>query len=69
MCASIIKEEHMFIFIKLELFVEYIIFFLMLQTFPSSNLQVWIYNLGLGFLIYEVEKICDGSGEDPDCSR
>lgn len=36
---------------------------------PSSYFQVWLYNIGLGSLIYEVEKICDGSGEDPSCSR
>lgn len=32
-------------------------------------LQVWLYNVGLGSLVYRVEKICDGSGEDPSCSR
>jgi hypothetical protein len=33
------------------------------------GLQVWLYNIGLGSLVYRVEKICDGSGEDPSCSR
>lgn len=35
----------------------------------SYGLQVWLYNIGLGSLVYSVEKICDGSGEDPNCSR
>lgn len=35
----------------------------------SLNLQVWLYNIGLGSLVYTVEKECDGSGEDPTCSR
>ncbi|MBA0585358.1 hypothetical protein Gorai_016138, partial [Gossypium raimondii] len=30
---------------------------------------VWLYSLGLGSLVYRVEKVCDGSGEDPTCSR
>ncbi|MCI26366.1 lipase-like, partial [Trifolium medium] len=34
-----------------------------------SPLMVWLYNIGLGSLAYRVEKICDGSGEDPSCSR
>jgi hypothetical protein len=34
-----------------------------------SFLQVWIHNIGLGSLVYSVEKICDDSGEDPTCSR
>ena len=34
-----------------------------------SFLQVWIHNIGLGSLVYNVEKICDDSGEDPTCSR
>ncbi|PPD99855.1 hypothetical protein GOBAR_DD03108 [Gossypium barbadense] len=32
-------------------------------------LIVWLYNLGLGSVVYQFEKVCDGSGEDPDCSR
>ncbi|CAH1415038.1 unnamed protein product [Lactuca virosa] len=39
------------------------------KTYHHFPREVWLYNLGFGFLIYEVEKICDGSGEDPDCSR
>ncbi|OIV95794.1 hypothetical protein TanjilG_20244 [Lupinus angustifolius] len=45
------------------------------RHFPRENqrncrgLQVWLYNIGFGTLIYSAEKICDGSGEDPDCSR
>ncbi|CAA6654230.1 unnamed protein product [Spirodela intermedia] len=31
--------------------------------------RVWLYNIGFGSLVYRVEKICDGSGEDPSCSR
>ncbi|XP_057538951.1 lipase-like [Amaranthus tricolor] len=31
--------------------------------------EVWLYNIGFGSLIYTVEKVCDGSGEDPTCSR
>lgn len=33
------------------------------------TIYVWLYNLGVGSLRYEVEKVCDGSGEDPSCSR
>ncbi|KAI7757620.1 hypothetical protein M8C21_016511 [Ambrosia artemisiifolia] len=39
------------------------------KTYHHFPREVWVYNIGLGFLIYEVEKICDDSGEDPDCSR
>ncbi|CAL0309031.1 unnamed protein product [Lupinus luteus] len=38
-------------------------------TYRHFPREVWLYNIGLGSLIYSVEKICDGSGEDPDCSR
>ncbi|XVF28385.1 hypothetical protein REPUB_Repub15cG0025100 [Reevesia pubescens] len=34
-----------------------------------NTIRVWLYNLGLGSLVDSVEKVCDGSGEDPDCSR
>lgn len=34
-----------------------------------SFVQVWIHNIGLGTLVYPVEKICDDSGEDPTCCR
>nr|GEV61767.1 probable feruloyl esterase A isoform X1 [Tanacetum cinerariifolium] len=39
------------------------------KTYHHFPREVWLYNIGVGFLIYPVEKICDGSGEDPDCSR
>ncbi|KAL8201272.1 hypothetical protein R6Q57_012611 [Mikania cordata] len=39
------------------------------KTYHHFPREVWLYNIGLGFLIYEVEKICDDSGEDPNCSR
>ncbi|RDX69141.1 hypothetical protein CR513_51782, partial [Mucuna pruriens] len=39
------------------------------ENLRSCGLQVWLYNIGLGSLVYSVEKICDGSGEDPSCSR
>ncbi|KAK3417860.1 hypothetical protein EUGRSUZ_H03849 [Eucalyptus grandis] len=29
---------------------------------------VRLYDIGFGSLVYEVEKVCDGSGEDPMCS-
>nr|XP_043606420.1 probable feruloyl esterase A [Erigeron canadensis] len=39
------------------------------KTYHHIPREVWLYDIGFGFLIYPVEKICDGSGEDPDCSR
>lgn len=39
------------------------------KTYHHFPREVWLYNIGIGFLIYPVEKICDDSGEDPDCSR
>ncbi|CAI8590820.1 unnamed protein product [Vicia faba] len=39
------------------------------KTYQHFPREVWLYNIGLGSLVYRVEKICDGSGEDPDCSR
>lgn len=42
---------------------------LFFKNLSCCGLQVWLYNIGLGSLVYRVEKICDGSGEDPDCSR
>lgn len=39
------------------------------KTYHHFAREVWLYNIGLGSLIYKVEKICDGSGEDPSCSR
>ncbi|KAM5569062.1 lipase [Rosa sericea] len=39
------------------------------KTYHHFPREVWLYNIGLGSLIYKVEKICDASGEDPTCSR
>ncbi|XP_071702069.1 probable feruloyl esterase A [Rutidosis leptorrhynchoides] len=39
------------------------------KTYHHFPREVWLYNIGFGFLIYPVEMICDGSGEDPNCSR
>ncbi|CAI0466678.1 unnamed protein product [Linum tenue] len=39
------------------------------KTYHHFSREVWLYNLGLGSLVYTVEKVCDDSGEDPTCSR
>ncbi|XP_031274402.1 lipase-like isoform X2 [Pistacia vera] len=39
------------------------------KTYHHFPREVWLYNIGVGSLVYKVEKICDGSGEDPSCSR
>ncbi|CAA7388608.1 unnamed protein product [Spirodela intermedia] len=39
------------------------------KTYHHFPREVWLYNIGFGSLVYRVEKICDGSGEDPSCSR
>ncbi|KAA3485315.1 lipase-like [Gossypium australe] len=39
------------------------------KTYHHFPREVWLYSLGLGSLVYRVEKVCDGSGEDPTCSR
>ncbi|KAE8735003.1 lipase-like isoform X3 [Hibiscus syriacus] len=39
------------------------------KTYHHFPREVWLYNLGLGSLVYRVEKVCDNSGEDPTCSR
>ncbi|KAM7279323.1 hypothetical protein ACFE04_006457 [Oxalis oulophora] len=39
------------------------------KTYHHFPREVWIYNIGLGSLVYNVEKVCDASGEDPACSR
>ncbi|KAK4784224.1 hypothetical protein SAY86_018592 [Trapa natans] len=39
------------------------------KTYHHFPREVWLHNVGLGSLIYPIEKICDGSGEDPSCSR
>ncbi|XP_043711763.1 uncharacterized protein LOC122660496 isoform X3 [Telopea speciosissima] len=40
-----------------------------MASFCALDLAVWLYNVGFGSLVYKVEKVCDGSGEDPTCSR
>lgn len=39
------------------------------KTYHHVPREVWLYNIGYGSLVYSVEKVCDGSGEDPTCSR
>ncbi|XP_010241579.1 PREDICTED: feruloyl esterase A-like isoform X2 [Nelumbo nucifera] len=39
------------------------------KTYQHFPREVWLYNIGWGSLVYTVEKVCDGSGEDPTCSR
>lgn len=39
------------------------------KTYRHYPREVWLYNIGFGSLVYMVEKVCDGSGEDPSCSR
>ncbi|KAJ4967824.1 hypothetical protein NE237_014525 [Protea cynaroides] len=39
------------------------------KTYKHFPTEVWLYNVGFGSLVYKVEKVCDGSGEDPTCSR
>ncbi|KDP40015.1 hypothetical protein JCGZ_02013 [Jatropha curcas] len=39
------------------------------KTYHHFPREVWLYSIGLGSLVYNVEKVCDGSGEDPACSR
>lgn len=39
------------------------------KTYHHFPREVWLYNIGFGSLVYTVEKLCDGSGEDPTCSR
>jgi len=54
---------------NLEMLFISVYLFLSFKKLRSYGLQVWLYNIGLGSLVYSVEKICDGSGEDPTCSR
>ncbi|MED6209399.1 hypothetical protein PIB30_054298 [Stylosanthes scabra] len=44
-------------------------YYLPSKTYHHFPREVWLYNAGLGSLVYQVEKVCDGSGEDPTCSR
>ncbi|CAN6337840.1 unnamed protein product [Urochloa humidicola] len=39
------------------------------KTYHHFPREVWIHNVGLGSFVYSIEEICDGSGEDPTCSR
>ncbi|CAH9087703.1 unnamed protein product [Cuscuta europaea] len=39
------------------------------KTYHHFPLEVWLYNIGFGSLVFASEKVCDGSGEDPTCSR
>ncbi|KAF2287685.1 hypothetical protein GH714_002313 [Hevea brasiliensis] len=39
------------------------------KTYHHFPREVWLYNVGLGSLVYTVEKVCDVTGEDPTCSR
>ncbi|KAJ7980222.1 Lipase [Quillaja saponaria] len=39
------------------------------KTYHHFAREVWLYNIGLGSLVYRVEKVCDLSGEDPSCSN
>ncbi|CAL5413196.1 unnamed protein product [Camellia sinensis] len=39
------------------------------KTYHHFPREVWIHQIGFGTLVYKVEKVCDGSGEDPSCSR
>ncbi|KAL3505776.1 hypothetical protein ACH5RR_031158 [Cinchona calisaya] len=39
------------------------------KTYHHFPREVWLYNIGFENLVFTVEKVCDGSGEDPTCSR
>lgn len=39
------------------------------KTYHHFPREVWLYDVGFESLVYTAEKICDGSGEDPTCSR
>ncbi|XP_052206614.1 lipase-like isoform X3 [Diospyros lotus] len=39
------------------------------KTYHHFPREVWLYKIGFGSLVYRAEKVCDGSGEDPSCSR
>lgn len=39
------------------------------KTYHHFPQEVWLYKVGFGSLVYTAEKVCDGSGEDPECSR
>uniref|UniRef100_A0A0D6R374 Fungal lipase-type domain-containing protein n=1 Tax=Araucaria cunninghamii TaxID=56994 RepID=A0A0D6R374_ARACU len=39
------------------------------RTYHHFPQEIWIHSVGFGSLVFDVERICDGSGEDPSCSR
>lgn len=39
------------------------------KTYHHFPREVWLHNVGFGSLMYAVEIVCDGTGEDPSCSR
>ncbi|KAJ6838216.1 lipase-like [Iris pallida] len=39
------------------------------KTYHHFAREVWLHNAGLGSPVLVTEKICDGTGEDPNCSR
>jgi hypothetical protein len=39
------------------------------KTYHHFSREVWLTKVGVGSLVYNVEKVCDASGEDPSCSR
>ncbi|XP_058076568.1 lipase-like isoform X2 [Magnolia sinica] len=39
------------------------------KTYHHFPREVWLHHIGLGSLVYTLEKVCDSSGEDPSCSR
>lgn len=39
------------------------------KTYHHFAREVWLNNIGFGRQFYNIEKICDDSGEDPTCSR
>ncbi|CAM6117488.1 unnamed protein product [Calypogeia fissa] len=39
------------------------------RTYHHFATEVWIYKIQFGRLLWEFERVCDSSGEDPTCSR
>ncbi|CAL9133136.1 unnamed protein product [Musa acuminata var. zebrina] len=39
------------------------------KTYHHFAREVWLQDIEVESLVHSVEKICDGSGEDPSCSR
>ncbi|XP_052190741.1 lipase-like isoform X2 [Diospyros lotus] len=39
------------------------------KTYHHVPREVWLHSTGFSILFYTCEKVCDGSGEDPTCSR